>query len=106
MTYTDSTKRHDFVIIFDITDGNPNGDPDADNMPRQDFQTLHGLVSDVALKRKVRNFVAINYPEKRIFIQSQVALNTLILTAQREVGGETPKVTIQDEELIDGSGSV
>jgi CRISPR-associated protein Csd2 len=51
--------RYDFVLIFDVKDGNPNGDPDAGNMPRLDAETGHGLVTDVALKRKVRNFVAL-----------------------------------------------
>ena len=53
------TQRYDFVLIFDVQDGNPNGDPDAGNMPRLDAETGHGLVTDVALKRKVRNFVAL-----------------------------------------------
>jgi CRISPR-associated protein Csd2 len=53
------TNRHDFVLIFDVKDGNPNGDPDAGNMPRMDAETGHGLVTDVALKRKVRNFVGL-----------------------------------------------
>jgi len=51
--------RYDFALIFDVRDGNPNGDPDAGNMPRLDAETGHGLVTDVALKRKVRNFVAL-----------------------------------------------
>ena len=51
--------RYDFALIFDVKDGNPNGDPDAGNMPRLDAETGHGLVTDVALKRKVRNFVAL-----------------------------------------------
>lgn len=49
--------RYDFVLLFDVKDGNPNGDPDAGNMPRLDAETGHGLVTDVSLKRKVRNFV-------------------------------------------------
>ena len=49
--------RYDFVLIFDVKDGNPNGDPDAGNMPRLDAESGHGLVTDVSLKRKVRNFV-------------------------------------------------
>lgn len=49
--------RYDFVLLFDVKDGNPNGDPDAGNMPRLDAETGHGLVTDVALKRKVRNYV-------------------------------------------------
>jgi CRISPR-associated protein Csd2 len=53
------THRYDFVYLFDVKDGNPNGDPDAGNLPRLDAETGHGLVTDVSLKRKVRNFVAL-----------------------------------------------
>ena len=53
------TNRYDFVLLFDVKDGNPNGDPDAGNLPRLDAETGHGLMTDVALKRKVRNFVAL-----------------------------------------------
>jgi len=53
--------RYDFVFLFDVKDGNPNGDPDAGNQPRVDAETGHGLVTDVALKRKVRNYVAMKY---------------------------------------------
>lgn len=53
--------RYDFVLLFDVKDGNPNGDPDAGNLPRVDAESGHGLVTDVALKRKVRNFVAMKY---------------------------------------------
>ena len=49
--------RYDFVYLFDVEDGNPNGDPDAGNMPRVDAETGDGLVTDVCLKRKVRNYV-------------------------------------------------
>jgi CRISPR-associated protein Csd2 len=51
--------RYDFVLVFDVRDGNPNGDPDAGNLPRLDAESGHGLVTDVSLKRKVRNFVAL-----------------------------------------------
>ena len=51
--------RYDFVLVFDVRDGNPNGDPDAGNMPRLDAESGHGLVTDVSLKRKVRNFVGL-----------------------------------------------
>jgi CRISPR-associated protein Csd2 len=51
--------RYDFVLLFDVKDGNPNGDPDAGNLPRLDAETGHGLMTDVALKRKVRNYVAL-----------------------------------------------
>src|SRR4051794_36341659 len=55
--------RYEFVLLFDITDGNPNGDPDAGNAPRIDPETGHGLVTDVCLKRKVRNFVQLSQVE-------------------------------------------
>lgn len=51
--------RYDFVLLFDVKDGNPNGDPDAGNLPRLDAESGHGLVTDVSLKRKVRNFVGL-----------------------------------------------
>lgn len=66
--------RYDFVLLFDVTDGNPNGDPDAGNMPRVDPQTMHGFVTDVALKRKVRDYVQTahgNEPPYRIYVQHQ-----------------------------------
>jgi CRISPR-associated protein Csd2 len=56
-------KRHEFVLFFDVQDGNPNGDPDAGNAPRIDPETGHGLVTDVCLKRKVRNFVQLSQAE-------------------------------------------
>ncbi|MDB4950126.1 MAG: cas7c [Gemmatimonadetes bacterium] len=52
-------RRYDFVLLFDVINGNPNGDPDAGNAPRMDPETGHGLVSDVCLKRKIRNFVSL-----------------------------------------------
>jgi CRISPR-associated protein Csd2 len=55
--HIDVTKRHDFVLLFDVSDGNPNGDPDAGNLPRVDPLTMQGLVTDVAIKRKVRDWV-------------------------------------------------
>ena len=73
--------RIDFVYIFDVQDGNPNGDPDAGNLPRVDAETGMGLVTDVCLKRKVRNYVqvakecAAGYD---IFIKEKAVLNTLI----------------------------
>ena len=51
--------RYDFVLLFDVQDGNPNGDPDAGNLPRVDPETGQGLVTDVCLKRKVRNYVGL-----------------------------------------------
>jgi len=55
--YSDVTRRHDFVLLFEVTDGNPNGDPDAGNLPRVDPDTMQGIVTDVAVKRKVRDWV-------------------------------------------------
>jgi CRISPR-associated protein Csd2 len=55
--YCDPNRRHDFVLLFDVTDGNPNGDPDAGNFPRVDPDTMQGLVTDVAIKRKVRDWI-------------------------------------------------
>lgn len=97
---TDPTKRHDFVLLFDVSHGNPNGDPDAGNLPRVDPETMHGLVTDVAIKRKVRDYVttARGLP---IFIQSDAALNSLIYKAFRETGLEPTVIPLADDELID-----
>jgi CRISPR-associated protein Csd2 len=57
-SHTDAQKRHDFFFLFDVTDGNPNGDPDNDNLPRTDPETGQGLVTDVCLKRKMRDYVS------------------------------------------------
>ncbi|MFW6029038.1 MAG: type I-C CRISPR-associated protein Cas7/Csd2 [Halanaerobiales bacterium] len=73
MIYTNPEKRHDFVLIFDVKDGNPNGDPDAGNLPRVDPETMQGLVSDVCLKRKVRNWVALTQNEK-IYVENEGVL--------------------------------
>jgi len=75
--------RHDFVILFDVTDGNPNGDPDNDNLPRTDPETGQGLVTDVCLKRKVRDYVsAVKEGEAtyRIYVQK----NDVALIAKHE----------------------
>lgn len=73
--------RYDFVFLFDVKDGNPNGDPDFDNMPRTDEETNHGLVTDVCIKRKIRNYVqllkGLAYPYD-IFIRDGNVLNPLI----------------------------
>lgn len=93
----DPKVRHDFVYIFDVTNGNPNGDPDAGNMPRIDPETMHGLVTDVCLKRKVRNFAQLR--GRKIFVQTEVALNTLIEDAYKEVGIEAVSVPV-DTEIV------
>jgi CRISPR-associated protein Csd2 len=79
--HVDASKRHDAVLLFDVTDGNPNGDPDAGNLPRVDPETMQGLVTDLAIKRKVRDYVdTIHGTEERfkIYVQDKgVALNEM-----------------------------
>ncbi len=74
------TNRYEFVYIFDVENGNPNGDPDAGNMPRVDPETNHGLVTDVCLKRKIRNYVEVSRggdPPFEIYIKEKAVLNRL-----------------------------
>ena len=76
--YLNAANRHDFVLLFDVTNGNPNGDPDAGNLPRVDPETGLGIVTDVALKRKVRNYVdAVKGDEEhyKIYVQQGAILN-------------------------------
>ena len=83
------TARHDFVLLFDVKDGNPNGDPDAGNMPRLDAETGHGLVTDVALKRKVRNYVAMTGGYKRpldIYVRERAVLGRSHVEAFKDLG--------------------
>jgi CRISPR-associated protein Csd2 len=82
--HLDPAVRHDIVLLFDITDGNPNGDPDAGNQPRTDDETGHGLVTDVALKRKIRDVIPQLHPDDPrygIFVEAGHALNTRIQQA-------------------------
>lgn len=70
--------RYDFVLLFDVQDGNPNGDPDSGNLPRVDPETGHGLVTDVCLKRKIRNYVQLtkeNQPPFEIYVKEKAILN-------------------------------
>jgi len=99
-TVLDTGKRHEFVLLFDVKEGNPNGDPDAANFPRIDPETGHGIVTDVALKRKIRDYLAMTRGTP-IFIESRVALNTKILRAFREGGVEPPQVELDDEDVIE-----
>lgn len=72
------TNRYDFVLLFDVKDGNPNGDPDAGNLPRVDAESGRGLVTDVCLKRKVRNFVGLvkgELPPYEIYVKEKAVLN-------------------------------
>lgn len=83
--------RHDFVLVFDVRDGNPNGDPDAGNLPRLDAESGHGLVTDVSLKRKVRNFVGLvkgEQPPYEIYVKEKAILNQTHERAYVSVGAE------------------
>ncbi|WP_395665996.1 type I-C CRISPR-associated protein Cas7/Csd2 [Methylocella sp.] len=86
--------RYDFVYLFDVANGNPNGDPDAGNMPRLDPETGLGLVTDVCLKRKVRNFVAMargDEPGHRIYMAERAVLNLQHREAYAALGLESEK---------------
>jgi len=81
--------RYDFVLLFDVKDGNPNGDPDAGNLPRIDAETGHGLVTDVSLKRKVRNFVGMvkeTKPPFDIYVKEKGVLERLHRQAYAAIG--------------------
>lgn len=83
--------RYDFVYLFDCKDGNPNGDPDAANSPRIDPQDMRGLVSDVCLKRKIRNFALLakgGKPPFDIFVQQGSVLNDKILEGHQAAGND------------------
>lgn len=82
-------RRYDFVLLFDVKDGNPNGDPDAGNLPRLDAESGHGLVTDVSLKRKVRNFVGLVKecaPPYDIYVKEKGVLERLHREAYEAIG--------------------
>lgn len=84
--------RYEFVVLFDVENGNPNGDPDAGNMPRTDPETSIGIVTDVCIKRKIRNYVELvqeNVPGYNILIKADRALNTKFTEAYTELGLKT-----------------
>lgn len=81
--------RYDFLLVFDVQDGNPNGDPDAGNLPRVDAETGEGLVTDVCLKRKVRNYVQLTRGDEAgydIFVKEKGILNARIEKAYADLG--------------------
>ncbi len=85
----DIQNRYDFIMYFDIKDGNPNGDPDAGNLPRVDAESGHGLVTDVCLKRKVRNYITLKneeVPPYAIFVKEKAILNNTIEQAYINLG--------------------
>jgi len=85
--------RMEFLLLFDVENGNPNGDPDAGNSPRVDPEDLHGLVSDVAIKRRLRNWVQMaggNKSPNAIFVENATNLNVKIAIAHQEANGRVP----------------
>jgi len=85
----DLDRRYDFVFFFDVKDGNPNGDPDAGNLPRVDAETGSGLVTDVCLKRKVRNYIGLLKGEQapyEIYVKEKAILNDQHARAYRALG--------------------
>lgn len=100
--------RYDFVMLFDVKDGNPNGDPDAGNLPRVDPETGQGLITDVCLKRKVRNFVLLSRggsPGFDIFVKEKAVLNNLISGAYERLGIDLDKAaTHKSKRAKPGAG--
>ncbi|HOT98469.1 MAG TPA: type I-C CRISPR-associated protein Cas7/Csd2 [bacterium] len=105
-------KRYDFVLYFDVMDGNPNGDPDAGNLPRIDAETGMGLVTDVCLKRKVRNYVEMVYPQLEsdspkapysIFVRDKAVLNRAIVAAWNEANDGIAIKTPEDKRKAEQS---
>ena len=94
--------RYDFVYLFDVKDGNPNGDPDAGNLPRVDAETGRGLITDVCLKRKVRNYVSITnneQPPHDIYIKEKAILNQIHEKAYESIGAnEELKEDVADKK--------
>ena len=93
--------RHDFILLFDVKDANPNGDPDAGNLPRIDPETGHGLVTDVCLKRKIRNYVAVKHGNRspslhEIYFTERAVLNNTHKRAYEAAGLEPSKKLPKD----------
>lgn len=107
------TNRYEFVFLFDVSNGNPNGDPDAGNMPRLDPETNQGLVTDVCLKRKIRNYVALEKeaePGYAIYMQEKSVLNNQHMEAwkalnippdEKEKYKKLPKDKAKAQEITD-----
>ena len=98
--------RYDFVYVFDVKDANPNGDPDAGNLPRVDPETGHGIVTDVCLKRKIRNYVATTRAGAnghRIYFSDRAVLNRLHEEAYQDAGMKPSKRLPQDAHEGEGA---
>src|SRR5690606_29112150 len=92
---TTIANRYDFALIFEVVNGNPNGDPDAGNLPRLDPETNRGLVTDVSLKRKIRNYVDLaRHGEDgfHIYVEEGAILNDKHRQAYRAIRKDDPKV--------------
>lgn len=95
--------RYDFVLLFDVKDGNPNGDPDAGNLPRMDAETGRGLVTDVCLKRKIRNYVALKESYKtphNIYVREKAVLGRAHVEAFKTLGiglGEEAQLKVESK---------
>ena len=95
--------RYDFVMLFDVENGNPNGDPDAGNSPRIDPETGYGLVTDVCIKRKIRNYVELAKEGEEgynILVKPDRALNTKFTQAYKELGLETGKKGAKERDVL------
>ena len=98
---TEIKNRYDFMLIFDVKDGNPNGDPDAGNLPRVDAETGEGLVTDVCLKRKVRNYVQLTRGAAEgydIFVKEKAILNNEIAGAYADLGIDLGKAPVDAKD--------
>jgi len=90
------SKRYDFILLFDVKDGNPNGDPDAGNLPRIDPETGEGIVTDVCLKRKIRNYVGLikdDQPPYEIYVKEKAILNNTHKRAYEAIEHDISKDT-------------
>lgn len=98
--------RYEFLFLFDCENGNPNGDPDAGNAPRIDPQDMHGLVSDVAIKRRVRNYVQLaagNAMPNAIFVEHASNMNTKIARAHEEANKTLPEAKKSTKPQVDNA---
>lgn len=101
--------RYEFVLFYDVENGNPNGDPDAGNMPRIDPETGYGIVTDVAIKRKIRNYVELVKADEvgyRIYIKENIPLNTQHRVAYEKKGWDPKDVKPADSEKVNALAMV
>src|SRR5258707_9941331 len=102
-------RRYDFVLLFDVIDGNPNGDPDAGNLPRIDPQSMQGLVTDGCLKRKVRNAIALlaeGRPGCELYFQTQDAVyERRVLNLQHRRAYEAEGIPLDKKDKKEGEAA-